>query len=389
MTSRSASGALAALLSAVLAVAAAPDAGAATLPARLGIGVADQPGGAAEVVRRGKVAYRYQYLVGPVDGPGAWREWNPDGTFVTRYVRESLAAGVIPVLTYYTILTSKPSRTGDEAAKDLANLADPAVMRAWYADLRLALVRARQAAGRRRVVFHVEPDLWGFVQQRSRGDDARTIPASVASSGDPAAQGLPDDVSGFARAIVRLRDRHAPNVVLGWHLSTWGTNDGVTGAGATAAHADRLAVRSARFARSLGARFDVIFNDVADRDDGFREKVLGQRRHAHRWDRGDVRRWLRWVRGVTRRTRRPMVAWQLPLGHRRLPDTWKRFRDNRVDLLLGSRRNLVRARDAGLAALMFGPGADGCTTPQTDGGHFFAHARSYARRPLRVRRSIR
>ena len=102
----------------------------------------------------------------------------------------------------------------------------------------------------------------------------------------------------------------------------------------------------------------------------------------HHWGRGDVGRHLRWVRGVTRATRTPMVLWQLPLGHRRLPDRWRRFRDNRVDLLLGRRSNLRRARDAGVVALMFGAGADGCTTARTDGGHFFRLARRYARAPL-------
>ena len=36
-------------------------------------------------------------------------------------------------------------------------------------------------------------------------------------------QGLPSNVGGFARAIVKLRDTYAPNVRLGYHLSVWGT----------------------------------------------------------------------------------------------------------------------------------------------------------------------
>ena len=363
---------------------AAASASASPLGKRFGIGVADSPGRAKDTRARGRVAFRYQYLVGPVDGPGAWRDWNPGGSFVSLYVRESLAAHVTPVFTYYTMLNSKPARGGSEAEHDLANLADPSVMRLWYADLAMALKRAHEAAGRRRVVFHIEPDLWGYVQQHASGDDARTVPASVGSSGNPDVAGLADDVSGFARAIVRLRDRYAPDVRLAWHLSTWGTNASTTGPGAGAASIDRLAARSAHFARSLGARFDLIFNDVADRDAGFREIVLGQRHGTHRWTGDDVRRHLRWVRGVHRATGMPFVLWQLPLGNPRLPNTWKRFRDTRVDLLLGSRRTLRRERAAGIVALMFGAGADGCTTARTDGGHFFRLARRYARRPLAV-----
>lgn len=37
-----------------------------------------------------------------------------------------------------------------------------------------------------------------------------------------------------------------------------------------------------------------------------------------------------------------------------------------------------------MIGLLFGAGADGCTTSQTDGGHFFRHARAYARARLRL-----
>ena len=341
-------------------------------PMRLAIGVTDGPGGAAKLGRLPGISMRYQYLAGGVDTGNGWSTWNEDGTFVSRYVAESRSAGLVPVLTYYMLLQSRPGRGGGEAEKDLANLRDAELMRRYLADFVLALQRASAGA-----VIHVEPDLWGYVQQQGggRGDPART-PAAVGM------EGLPDTVSGFAQALVRLRDRHAPKVLLAWHLSSWGTNRSHTAGDLPAAQIDAMADSSAAFYRSLGARFDLVFNDVADRDDGFRQKVLKERPVTHHWGRGDVARHLRWVRGVTRATKTKMVLWQLPLGHRRLPNTPRRYRDNRVDLLLGSRRNLRRARDAGIVALMFGAGADGCTTARTDGGHFFRLARRYARRPL-------
>ena len=325
-----------------------------------------------------RIDLRYQYLAGGVDSGNGWSTWNEDGTFVSRYVSESRAAGVLPVLTYYMLLQSKPDSPGDEAEKDRANLRDPALMRRYYADLRLALQRAALGA-----VLHVEPDLWGYLQLAAgRGDDAGTVPAAVASSGDPELDGLPDTAAGFAQAVVRLRDRHAPRVILAWHLSSWGTNDSHTANDLPAARIDALAARSAAFYRSLNARFDLIFNDDADLDDCFRRKILGEASPGHHWGRCDVARHLRYVRGVTQRTGTPVALWQLPVGNRRLPDTWGRFRDNRVDLLLGSRRNLAAARRAGIVGLLFGAGTDGCTTPATDGGNLFRRARAYARRPI-------
>ena len=352
-------------------------------PARLAVGVSDAPGGAPEVRQR-RLAARYQYLAGGVDTGNGWATWNPDGTFVSRYVAESRRARVLPVLTYYMLLQSGPPNGGGEDDRVLANLRNARLMGAYYADLRLALRRASQAGGR--AVLHVEPDLWGYVQRRARDDDSSTVPAAVASSGDPDLAGLPDTAAGFAQAIVRLRDRHAPRVLLAWHLSSWGTNDSHTANDLAAPRIDALARRSARAYATLGARFDLVFNDVADRDDGFRRKVLGEQRPAHHWGRGDVRRHLRYLRRFTAATRRAVALWQLPLGNRRLPDTHERYRDNRVDLLLGSRRTLRAARAAGVVGLLFGAGAEGCTTPQTDGGHFYRLARRLARAPLRLRR---
>ena len=347
-------------------------------PSHLAVGVADGPGGAG-AVRAHRLDARYQYLAGGVDTGNGWATWNEDATFVTRYVDESARARVLPVLTYYMLLQSG-SRAGDEAERDLGNLRDPRLMRAYYADLRLALRRV----GSKRAVLHVEPDLWGHVQRAARDDDASSVPAAVASSGDAALADLPDTAAGFAQAVVRLRDREAPDVLLAWHLSSWGTNDSVTANDLPAARIDALAARSARFHSSLRAPFDLVFNDVADRDDGFRRVVLGEKVVGHHWGRGDVRRHVRYLRGFTRATERPVVLWQLPLGHRRLPNTNGRYRDNRVDLLLGSRRNLRRARAAGVVGLLFGAGAEGCTTPATDGGHFHRLARRYARAPLEL-----
>ncbi len=349
-------------------------------PKHLAIGAADQPNG-ARAVRRNKLDARYQYLAGGVDTGNGWATWNEDATFVSRYVDESKKARVLPVLTYYMLLQSGTPQ-GDEAQTDLAHLKDERLMRAYYADLRLALQRTNGV----RTVIHVEPDLWGYVQQKApRKDDATSIPAAVASSDDPELEGLPNTAAGFAQAVIRLRDRHAPNAILAYHLSSWGTNDSHTANDHPPQKIDELAQRSAAFYRSLGASFDLIFNDVADRDDGFRRVVLNEQNPGHHWGRGDVGRHFRYIRGVTNAVDRPAVLWQLPLGHRRLPNTHGRYRDNRVDLLLGSRRNLKRARAAGIVGLLFGAGADGCTTPKTDGGHFHRLAKRYARAPLALR----
>jgi hypothetical protein len=78
-------------------------------PHHLLLGVADSPGDAAKLAQRAHVDARYQYLAGGVNTGQGWATWNPNGTFASMYVRESLAAHLIPVLTYYQLLQSKPS----------------------------------------------------------------------------------------------------------------------------------------------------------------------------------------------------------------------------------------------------------------------------------------
>jgi hypothetical protein len=349
-------------------------------PSHVQLGLASQPGGATHV-RALHAGWRYQYLAGGVDTGTGWSTWNPDGTFVSLYVAESRRAGRTPVFTYYQLLDSKGATNaqGDEDAKDLAHLDDPTLMQAYYNDLALALRRAHEASHGRLVILHVEPDLWGYVQQHAQHqDDPSSVPAAVASTGDPRLQGLPDTAAGFAQAIIRLRDAIAPEVRLGFHLSTWGTNTDPTLQDPSLSAVDRLAARSATFYTNLHARFDLIFSDPSDRDDGFKAKILGDGGKG-RWSAGDYRRDERYLGDVHKATGLPIAMWQIPLGNSRLDNTWTHYRDTHVQRLLDDRATLRAYRDAGVIALLFGGGADGTTSERTDGGLFARLAARYAR----------
>jgi hypothetical protein len=373
---------------------------AAALAATLGIGLADGPGGAKALRHSAPFTYRYQYLA------AGWQTWNPNGSFVTRYVRESTKAHITPVFTLYTIRQSPPGRDNtDEAAADLGNLRNPDTMRAWYANAKLLFERAG-AFRHTRVIVHVEPDLWGYVQQAARGDRASSVPAVVG-------HGLPNNVSGFARQIVQLRNRYAPNVRLGYHLSVWGTKTDIALQDPPDRQVDALGLRAARFYRSLHAGFDMTFAEFDDRDSGFNQFINGDG-GASWWNAADFRRDVRFDRVYSRAARQKIVKWQIPLGNtlmRAMDDTWGHFRDNRVQWLLGGGRKHLRAyANAGVIALLFGGGADGTTcacdaqhdgvtnpapkhgntrpslSADDDGGYFKQRVRTYyGSGPLRLR----
>ncbi|MDQ6811047.1 MAG: hypothetical protein M3Z95_03995, partial [Actinomycetota bacterium] len=242
-------------------------------------------------------------------------------------------------------------------------LRNAATMRAYWADYRLVLRRVAVAAGRRLAIIHVEPDLWGYLEQAHAGALARS----------------------FAQQLIALRDRLAPHVLLAWHLSVWGTNEDPSYSKPSLAHMDALAARSATFYKVLKAHFDLVFNDITDRDAGFYQLVEGNGHTS--WGPSDFRRHDAYIAGFTGRTRTAVVLWQLPLGNTMLNDTWEHYRDNRVQWWLDdpSGKHLRATRDAGVIGLLFGGGAGGTTSAQTDGGLFYRLARRYLAHPLTLR----
>jgi hypothetical protein len=327
------------------------------------LGLSDGPGGAAALHAKAAFAFRYQYLAGGVNTGDGWATWNANGQFVSSYVADSAAHGATPVFPYYMLLQSNPAIGADEKARDLSNLANATTMAAYYADLRLFFARA---AGTTPVVLHVEPDLWGYIEQATgTADDATLVAASVASSGDPALTGLPNTAAGFARAIVRLRDQLAPNVILAYHLSVWGTNWDISYSNNSDPEVDALAARAAAFYRSLGASFDLAFTDIGDRDADFKKFQNGDGGAAW-WDAADFARYARFIAGFVAGSGKRVVVWQIPLGNTKMraqDDTWGHYQDNRVEWFLDDPggTNLAVWRDAGVIGLLYGGGASGTT----------------------------
>ncbi len=335
-------------------------------PAHVVLGVADPPGDAHSLAQRAHVDARYQYLSGGVNTGQGWATWNPDGTFASMYVRETIAAHMIPVLTYYQLLQSRPAVGSGELQKDLSNLRDPATMRTYWDDYQLLLRRVAGAAASHLVIVHVEPDLWGYLEQAHATGLARA----------------------FAQKLIALRDRLAPHVLLAWHLSVWGTDVDPTYAKPSLAQMAALAAKSAAFYESLDARFDLVFNDVTDRDAGFYQEVEGNPNTW--WRAADFLRLDAYLAGFTRATHTAVLIWQLPLGDTTLNNTWDHYRDNRLQWWFDdpTRQHLRATRDAGVIGLLFGGGAAGTTSEQTDGGFFDRLARRYEADPLTLTQAL-
>ncbi|HMS57278.1 MAG TPA: hypothetical protein PKA49_00385 [Tepidiformaceae bacterium] len=365
------------------------------LPATLELGMASAPGGAVAMRQTAPFAYRYQYLAGgPADG---WTTWEPDGEFVTSYIRESRTSGMTPVFTYY-VLQQSVSGDGSEQARVARGLADAGTMDAYLRGIELFFERAGQAGGT--VILHVEPDLWGFGHQIANGDDAARVAVAM-----PAATGQPSNLAGLARSIVALRDRLAPGVLLAYSLSNWGTGHDFTYGHFTDAEVRVLAESEATFYRSLGVSFDLVFAEFADRDAGYKQFVENDR-GASWWDATDFGQHAAYIETFGKRTQLRAMLWQIPYGNTlmaAMDNTRGHYQDNRVEWLLGEQNaaHLRRYADAGVIALLFGRGADGATdardsqadgvtntrapgangppsfTADDDGGYFRSRAAAY------------
>ncbi len=191
-----------------------------------GFGLANGPGEIGWMTSSGLPrGYRYQYLAGGVNTGTGWETWNsPPGQFAGYYMTNSAANGYLPVFSYYELLQSMPSSGTNESDRDFNNLNNAATMNAYYANFVLLMHQAASYSGQ--VIVQVEPDLWGYLEQRAAGGSAASVPAKVKSSGyaGVASPPIPMPPSTRPRKLTRsppFSIRPASRRIPGEAPSTW------------------------------------------------------------------------------------------------------------------------------------------------------------------------
>lgn len=335
---------------------------------------------------------RYRYLAGavPADGPcascaagctvngsscansagcewwGCW-QWDalPPGRYVADHVRNTREAGAIPMITYYVWLAVSGY---DEGAGEIATLANAARLRSYLLDFAF-LCDVLSEAPEAPVIVHLEPDLWGYGHQRN--DDPAAIPAAVSGAGIAECSGLPDTFAGFGRCLVAIARARAPQALVAFHASAWGAGHDAMTTTDPAVDLDAHADETAAFLRAIGAdASDLIVVEQSDRDAAF---------DGDWWDetnatRPNFHQAIGWVRRLSASLGLAHLWWQVPYGHRALENVCDRYQDNRVDYFFAHPDEYAAAGGLGIA---FGAGASCQTTPETDGGHFLAHAAAW------------
>ncbi len=307
------------------------------------------------------VKYRYAYLTGdPMNGSG-WEKWNsPDGTYALAYMQKADEAGMIPVLSYYVFV---PIKYYADPATSKLNEAD--AMKAYFENWRLLMQKCAEFG--KTVVVHYEPDMPGYFQQGS--NDPATLSAKVKSSGftdsKVSMSTYVDNAVGMFKLIKDLRDKYAPKVVLGYHLSQW-----ATGQDLIFNKPDPVATSKATIAfyKKLETDFDVLFSEFSDRDAAWYQKIEGKNRW---WVDADFESFRLFLKEAHESTKKRIILWQIPCGNTKYKacnNTDHHYQDNRAEFFfeeVNAAKNdrLMQYAKAGVIAYLFGHGAPTCTGP--------------------------
>jgi hypothetical protein len=310
--------------------------------------------------------YQYQYLAGDIFSNG-WQTWAyPNGEFASAFLTDVDQRGEVPVFTYYNIVPAK-NRNEDPG---FTNLNDAEVMNKYFDDWK-ALLQICKHFGKP-VIIHYVPDLFGYMELYKNDGTKNT--ASVSQSNQADVKEFTNDAKGLAQAIVSMRDKYAPNVLLGWHASQWATGaDLIKGK----QNPELLAGETAAYYKALNASFDLIFSEFSDRDEGYSQFVTkspnpmwSTTSGAANGNLSDFDRFQRFLKKLNTDTGKKIILWQIPIGNtvtETCNNTDGHYKDDKAEYFLqpvidnGDMTRVKQYDDAGVIAFLFGQGITGCT----------------------------
>jgi hypothetical protein len=302
--------------------------------------------------------YVYQYIT---------YNWYTDGwggNFVGRFVDQAWDKNYIPVISVYMML-GLPPECGERADCYVGKLQNESAVSTYLAALQEA---ASQANGAKPVIFHLEPDFYGFMQQYNYSQDVPQPDSPANYSVALNIAGYPNDLTGFGQRMVDVIHAAAPNALVAPHASMWATDQDPNNV--LPGQAISIAQSTASFINAMGgSQADLIFVEWSDRDAGCTD--LGQCQPPRPWwddtnrTLPHVGRAVLWENALSAAAGKRLILWQVPVGNMNQNNTCDHYRDNRVAYAFRHPRDLY---EAGVIAVLFGAGATCLTRPSTDGG---------------------
>ncbi len=310
--------------------------------------------------------YVYQYIT------YNWETWGTN--FVARFVQQAWDKNFVPMVTVYLMLDTPPT-CGEGGSCYATKLKNASAVKTYLDSLQRA---ADQTKGTKLVIFNLEPDFYGYMQQLSN-DPGR--PAGVQPN-DPSSypvalniNGYANTLAGFGRYVVDMIHARASNALVAPMASMWATNGDPQSV--TDGQAIEMGRQTAAFIDAMGgAQADLLVVEWSDRDAGSGLRPW--------WDDTDQEtprptRAILWENALSHAGGKRLLLWQIPVGNMSLDNTCDHYQDNRAAYLFSHPRDLV---DAGAMGVLFGGGASCMTDVRTDGGFVGAQgAIAYANPP--------
>ena len=337
-----------------------------------------------------------------------WNKWvNPDkvrGVWAENFIRPTVENGFIPWITFYNLAQSEPALYKPHPSKATQrNAKVVSTMRSYWGQAKL-LMQLCDKYKPAPIVVHLEPDEWGHLLLGANMDPDG-VDIKVGATGMEEIADLPDNLSGYTHAWLRLRAMYAPyNVILVTNPSAWDWRNTMSGR------------RWVEYFKECGAdKFDLAVLEFGDRDVGchgnappYTEEDVVTRFKS--WDRQ-----LDWIKTFHEGTGLRVVFWQVAVGNtyfRTCNQTDRHYCDGIAQgLLEGYPQNPMIARyvRAGCVGFVFSSGQgvqthvydakkDGVTNPEPipgnlghvseypddDGGYMRLRAGEYYKNPYPI-----
>ncbi len=352
----------------------------------IGVSAPIDDNGLAKWIPDSKIPFdqAYQYLVGGVNNNSGWQSWSPNSNFPLDYAKKASAQNIAPVFTYYQLLQSNGNcNSCGESQKDISNLNNKDLMIKYYEDFTVLMKKLGSVSFTKTPIVQIEPDLSGFVQQATNDstkcygfctgswgypDILKTV---VASTGNKDLNGIPNNYNGFNLALLKLRDKYAPNVKLAITVSPWASGKDIA-SDKTKLNEWSLGWKVGNFTRNSEknntklniSKYDYIFTDVADRDAGFYQNIYGD--DSKWWDTNNqlfpnFNRWENYINMINQMNNKPIIVWQIPIGNQLMRsenNTWGHFQDNKLQYFFD---HINELKASGITGLLFGSGNAGST----------------------------
>lgn len=296
---------------------------------------------------------RYIYLNG---GPEyGWRTWSDqDGGRLISYLEESQKLGILPYFVWYNIPDG-----GESYYTNLQHIQSQTYMESYYEDLRFALDLIQQYSPDDPVGFVLEPDFLGYLMQQSgkRPDGIAAVVSAAYTSGvlnvdeDPVFE---NTVSGLVQSINYTIQKYAPNVEFGWQFNLWASPGVTVNIPSTGLMhlTDTMGIEAGRAA--IVAETEQIANYYIDAGvlsygadfiaiDKYGLDAAAQPGAAANpadstwfWNADHWNNYLLFSKTLHTKTNKPVILWQIPVGHINSSQTLNPYDNNSLFPDLGN-----------------------------------------------------